>query len=238
MKTINLFLLALVLFSAACSQTPVSSQQQDANTFYQNTNGTDVQIIDVRTPEEFAGGYIKGAVNVDYQNDGFNSQVATLDKNKPTYVYCLSGKRSADAANYMRKQGFKSVVELQGGILAYRNAKLPMVTPDNSGTDNLGLDVSKFAKLIGDTGLVMVDFYAPWCGPCKKLAPILEEVIHKQNGLVALHKVDIDKNPTLAQSLNIQSIPLLHLYNNGKLVWTNLGLVDAETLVKAINAAK
>ncbi len=81
-------------------------------------------IVDVRTPEEFSEGHLINARNIDWNGSDFEKQIETLDPSKPVYVYCLSGKRSAAAAQKMRSKGFKQVYELQGGITKWREAKL------------------------------------------------------------------------------------------------------------------
>ena len=75
-------------------------------------------LIDVRTPDEFAAGYIENAVNIDFNAPNFNTQISTLDKEQPLLIYCAAGGRSAKAAALMESLGFKKVYELQGG---YRN---------------------------------------------------------------------------------------------------------------------
>lgn len=90
---------------------------------------TDVQILDVRTPEEFEAGHIQGAVMIDYRTDpdGFFAKAeAQLQKDKPVALYCRSGKRSHSAAEILVKNGFKQVVELEGGILAWQAADYPV----------------------------------------------------------------------------------------------------------------
>lgn len=90
---------------------------------------TDVQILDVRTPEEFEAGHIQGAVMIDYRTDpdGFLANAeAQLQKDKPVALYCRSGKRSHSAAEILVKNGFKQVVELEGGILAWQAANYPV----------------------------------------------------------------------------------------------------------------
>ena len=84
-------------------------------------------IIDVRTPEEFSEGHIKNAKNIDWNGDDFDKQISTLDKTKPVFVYCKSGRRSAAAASRMRSEGFKEVLELNGGIMKWIDEKMPTV---------------------------------------------------------------------------------------------------------------
>lgn len=111
-----------------------SCQSQAANksvsptTFNQQikSSGNPV-ILDVRTQEEFNTGHIQSAINLDYYEDEFKSGVAKLSKDKSYFVYCETGGRSASAAKYMRKEGFRNVVELDGGMSAWVDAKLPTV---------------------------------------------------------------------------------------------------------------
>ena len=65
-------------------------------------------------------------------------------------------------------------------------------------------------------GLYMVDFWAEWCGPCKMIAPILEEIADEQEGVIKIAKVDVDNAPELAQKFEIMSIPTLIVFNNGE----------------------
>jgi rhodanese-related sulfurtransferase len=78
------------------------------------------QLVDVRTPAEYNTGYIDGAINFDFKNKGFLDQIRTLDKSKPVYLYCRSGKRSAAAAKMIASEGFEVVYDLKGGILNWQ----------------------------------------------------------------------------------------------------------------------
>lgn len=80
------------------------------------------QVLDVRTPKEWATGTIKGAIKMNIFNADFKTQLNQLDKNKPVYVYCKSGRRSGKATNKMKKMGFKAVYNLEGGIGAWTSA--------------------------------------------------------------------------------------------------------------------
>jgi rhodanese-related sulfurtransferase len=89
-------------------------------------DGTGVVALDVRTPEEFAGGHLGGAVNVDFYAADFAERLAGLDRDTTYVLYCRSGNRSATTATMMRDLGFTSVVEVDGGILAWQEAGLPV----------------------------------------------------------------------------------------------------------------
>ena len=82
-------------------------------------------------------------------------------------------------------------------------------------------------------GICLVDFYATWCGPCMMLAPVLEEVANSRAGY-NIYKVDVDKNNNLAQKLNIDTIPTICIYKNGKLVDRQVGYIDRDEIVNLI----
>ena len=95
---------------------------------------------------------------------------------------------------------------------------------------------SGFAEAIR-SGLVLVDFWAPRCGPCRMQGPILEEVAAEVNGLASVIKVDIDQNPIAANAFDFKSIPTLFLLKDGAVVRQFTGLQRKEALVEAIRAA-
>ncbi|WP_276374044.1 rhodanese-like domain-containing protein [Chryseolinea sp. H1M3-3] len=86
-------------------------------------------LIDVRTPEEVSEGVIEGAINIDFKDPGFSDKINALDKEKPYYVYCLSGKRSNDAVKIMEEKGFKNVYTLKDGLNNWTEAGLEVVKP-------------------------------------------------------------------------------------------------------------
>ena len=85
-------------------------------------------ILDVRTPGEFSSGQIKGANNIDFRSDDFETNISRLDKNKTYLVYCHSGNRSSQAVSMMKDKGFKSLKNLDGGIANWVAENLPVVT--------------------------------------------------------------------------------------------------------------
>lgn len=94
--------------------------------------------------------------------------------------------------------------------------------------------MSKFAELINSEKPVLVDFFAEWCGPCKMMKPILEQVKREVADKVNILKVDVDKNPHAAMQYKIQGVPTLLLFKKGKVLWRQSGVVDAKNLTKII----
>ena len=85
-----------------------------------NSANKDILLIDVRTPEEFASGHLENAVNMNYFDSDFDAQLKTLDKNKTVYLYCKSGRRSANAAEKLEDMGFVKIYDLEGGVLNWQ----------------------------------------------------------------------------------------------------------------------
>ncbi len=92
-----------------------------------NQQSPDFVIIDVRTPEEFASGYLENAVNIDYNSAAFSDEIKTLDKNRTYLIYCRSGARSSQALGLMAVLQFAEVYNISGGITTWQAAGLPVV---------------------------------------------------------------------------------------------------------------
>ena len=86
-------------------------------------------------------------------------------------------------------------------------------------------------------GIALVDFWAPWCGPCKMLGPILDELVEEVGEKALIAKVNVDESPLLAQKFNVMSIPAIFVMKDGKQITSMVGLQDKETLLSAINEA-
>lgn len=118
LKKLLVFLPLLLISGSLYAQKLV---HQKATAFAQEIAGTPGQLIDVRTAPEYATGHIANATLIDWKDpENFKSAAKVLDKDKPIYLYCRSGHRSTEAGNYLIKQGFKHVFNLEGGIQAWQ----------------------------------------------------------------------------------------------------------------------
>jgi rhodanese-related sulfurtransferase len=118
-----------VVLLTGCSNGSESAMNLDSVAFKAKTQEPGVVILDVRTKEEFEEGHIANAININVESDTFLSEIAKLDKSKTYAVYCRSGRRSADAVAKMSNEEFISLANLNGGVIDWANAGLPLVTP-------------------------------------------------------------------------------------------------------------
>jgi len=92
-----------------------------------------------------------------------------------------------------------------------------------------------FDEIINGTIPVLVDYFAEWCGPCKLMKPVLEELHLRMGKKLRILKIDIDKNPSVADKMQVQSVPTLMLFQNGKTLWRKSGVLQATQLEKIID---
>jgi rhodanese-related sulfurtransferase/glutaredoxin len=197
------------------------AQQVNVPEFQQSIEKGSVQVFDVRTAGEFNTGHLHNALQADFTNkEEFVDRVKYLNKEQPVYVYCLSGGRSAGAARWMRENGFKEVVELKGGINAWKQAGQPV----EGVADGTQMKVDSFQTAIGK-GEVLVDVGAEWCPPCKKMEPVLQAWLKKHN-TVQLVKVDGGRDRDVMKAINATSLPTFILYKDGREVWRKQGVSD------------
>ena len=95
--------------------------------------------------------------------------------------------------------------------------------------------MAKFSALINSDKPVLVDFFATWCGPCKMMNPELEKLKKKVGNQASIIKIDVDKNQSVAGTYGVRGVPTLILFKNGKILWRQSGVVQADQLEQIIN---
>ncbi len=119
MKKISILLLFVLISLVATSQ-EVTNVLLNTENFKEVVVDKDVQLVDVRTPDEYNAGKIDGAINIDYfDQETFKKEFEKLDKNKAIYLYCRSGHRSHKSAVLLEKMGFKEIYDLEGGYVVW-----------------------------------------------------------------------------------------------------------------------
>jgi len=191
------------------------------------------QLIDVRTEGEFMEEHLPNAININFNEKDFEAKIKKLDKTKPTFIYCLSGGRSGSEMEIFAKNGFKEVYNMQGGILQWKGDQLPL-TGAEANPSWKGMSKEEFEKLTNGDIPVLIDFNATWCGPCKRLKPILAEIEKEYAGKVKVVAIDVDENKSLAESMKVTNIPLLIFYKKGKVEMNIEGFADKAQLVSAM----
>jgi thioredoxin 1 len=227
-KLKSIIAVAIITLSISCtnSQNFKSVAASEFKAEIIKTN--DAQILDVRTPGEYANGKIADAKNVDWNGDFFDTQVANLDKSKPVFVYCLSGGRSKKAANHLVELGFKNIIELDGGYMAWEKAN-----PKTSASWS-GMTLEDYNKLMISDKTVLIDFYAEWCGPCKKMSPYLDKISKEMSDKVIVNRIDADKNKSLFNALGYEGLPVIIVVKKGKQSFFKNEFVSEEELRKAL----
>jgi len=224
----------LLLVLSACTNGQNANFGLNVNEFNNKLNQTpNAQLIDVRTPGEYADGHLTNALNFDWNGAAFETQIKNLDKQKPVFVYCLSGGRSGSAAAKMRNEGFAAVYEMNGGMMKWRAAALPETKNENS-VESKGMSLNDYNKLTQSHKKVLIDFYAEWCAPCKKMKPYLDEISKDMKEEVTVIRIDADQNKLLLQELKIDGLPVLIMYKDGIQTWRNVGFIDKAEVLKKI----
>lgn len=225
------FIALFSLLSLSChAQKNDAYENITAATFAEKIKTTpNAQIVDVRTPEEYAGQHIAQAQNINWNGSDFEVQAMKLDKKRPVFVYCMMGGRSRKASDKLVELGFSKVFDLQGGIMKW-NAEGYSKPSEKI----IGMCAQEYQDLLKSNPRILVNFFAEWCEPCKKMKPYLTAMQSDLKDKIAIVKLNADENKTLISDLKIDSLPVLLLYENGELKWKHVGYISKEELEKQI----
>lgn len=222
-------MLSVLLFSCtAQTKTSLTADEFEKDI----TTKGNVQILDVRTPGEFFSGHIKNALQANWNDrKEFDRRISFIDKNKPVYVYCLSGSRSASAAEKLRKMGYENVYELKGGTNAWRAANKPLEGSSNEKQ----MSIDDFNAAINSSKTVLVDFGAEWCPPCRKMEPVLKSLISHNPGKFILVKVDGGRDQAILNQYKVTALPVFIIFKDGKPVWRKDGMAEEKEFAEQLN---
>lgn len=230
MKTkLNVFFALVVLIGFAISS--AEAQTVDVDTFEKGLSD-DVQLLDVRTPEEYQQGHLENAMLANWKdNEEFMRRVTAMDKSKPVYIYCLSGNRSTAAKKALEQEGFAHVVELEGGIAAWRHADKPEISLKKTEE----ISKASYAAMLQSASVVLVDFGASWCPPCRRMEPVMEALSEKTSPEIPIIKIDGSSQTNLMKTHNVQVMPTYILYKNGREIWRKAGMMKLEEFEETFN---
>lgn len=228
-RLVSLLLISFMIFSCN-GQTSKNIEVIAPEAFAKKIKETkNAQILDVRTPEEFASEHIDNAANVNWLGDDFVVKASKYDKSKPVFVYCKSGARSQKASEKLQELGFKTIYTLEGGMLKWNAAGL-----SKPSDKIIGMCSQEYSELLNSDKKVLIDFYAEWCAPCKKMTPYLLKMQKDLADKVVIIRLNADENKTLISEMKIDELPTLLLYENKEVKWKHSGFISEEDLKKQL----
>jgi rhodanese-related sulfurtransferase len=223
----NLFTLAIFYFMGFTGNAQNIKPTLSVTAFEKAISNSNIQVLDVRTATEYNSGHLKNSLQADwYDQQQFKDRTQHFDKTKPVYVYCQTGIRSAAAVALLKKNGFSNVHDLNGGLNAWKQADKPV--EDIAKVEQITKD--EYNKEINSSGVVLVDFGAAWCPPCKQMEPVIEQLENEAVGKYKIVKIDAATQVAILKQMNIDVLPVFIIYKNGKLVWRKQGVSTLEEL--------
>jgi thioredoxin 1 len=194
-------------------------------------------LLDVRSQREFKNGHIENAGQLNYYAFGFKNKLLLLPKDQPVYLYCNTGYRSDRAADFLVKNGYTQVYNLEHGIMEWELENLPVVVdPDAQPDMDDKFEPDDFADLLQNNALVFVDFYAPWCGPCRQMMPMIDSLKVEYHERLPIVKINADASKRLMREMKMVSVPYLVLYRDGELFFDHKGIIHRDELVEVLES--
>lgn len=231
MKNKFILFLSCSLFMISCQSQPNKSiKTLSVIEFSKKLSQTqNVQLLDVRTPEEFKADHLDNAINNNILATDFEAKTQSLNKSKPLFVYCKAGSRSAKAAEKLAALGFAIIYNLDGGLMKW-NAN-EMAKPAEK---IIGISAQEYNKLLQANTKIIVNFYAKWCEPCKKMEPYISKLQQELKGKINLVRFDVDQNKTILDALKLDGLPVVIIYENQKEIYRHVGYLSEDDLRKHI----
>jgi len=193
-------------------------------------------LLDVRTYSEFENGHIYQAGQLNFYALNFHNKLRLLSKEEPIYLYCNTGYRSQKAAEMLVKDGYKNVYNLEHGIMEWNLQNYKVIIEPNAKPDIVNMiGVKEFNNIINSDSLVFVDFYAPWCGPCRKMMPMVDSLKVDYYNTINIVKVNADASKKLMKNLKMNAVPYFALYYKNEIIFTKAGYINRNDLINVFN---
>ena len=192
--------------------------------------GGRAQILDARSEEEYVQNHLKGAISFHVADErDFFQKTQTLNKANPVFIYSIGNGRSGQLAKRLREAGFKDVTELPGGLSKWIGSGRPVMS-----TVGTGLSLADYQAQLKSDKLVLVDFGSRYCGSCKRLDPIVNEIEKEQATHVKVIRIEAYENKALIKELGISSLPTLVLYKGDQAIWKKVGSMSKSEIQASI----
>lgn len=224
----NTSLLSLLGFSMGNAQ---DYHQLSSGEFYEQLTKEKITLIDVRTSGEFANGHIPDAGQLNFYALDFKKKLLLLPRDQPIYLYCNTGFRSRLAANTLAKNGYNEVYNLEHGIMEWNLHDLPVVIePDAEPDTRDKMEPDEYYALIQSEMPVFIDFYAPWCGPCRQMMPMIDSMKIEYRDEIIIVKINADASKKLVKELGLSGVPYFKMFHKGELIYSHTGLLPESKL--------
>jgi thioredoxin 1 len=226
---------ALFLVFTSCKNNS-SNGKLDVQAFNQIASNNNAQIIDLRPKSVFDSGHIENAASFAPNSQELEAYVDLLYKDVPVCVVGGNEGENAKLIDLLKSKGFKSINELDGGMLSWQKANLPILKTEPKKVypnDTIAFDDAILGKK-----LVMVDFNATWCKPCKMMQPSIDKVHDTRSEEVIVYSIDVDQFPQYNEKYQIKSIPLVLLFKNGQILHRSEGLLEESKINELIDKNK
>ena len=195
-------------------------------------------ILDVRTPEEVSQGYIHNASTIDFYDKNFVEKINLIPKDKEIYVYCKSGVRSLDAAEILQNNGFNTVYHLRNGLNAWEEKGFELSRTKIAKDEKIQeISLAAFQAVLKTDRPVLIDFHTVWCAPCRKMAPIIDNIEEQYADRAIVMRIDVDKSKDVGRAYQVSGVPVFILFKDGKEIWKHNGVIAEDELKKQIESS-